>query len=777
MRIRDIRVLNNYKVKLTNATLSGVNATTEVVAEQGTREPTVPTGPEVVSFNDKFDIVFKYLMHRYEAGWTHGNTAAGLSATIELLGISTGINPLTLGGTVESLFNGITTSDSGWFDPLTFPRNYATAVRSAYSRLQRSKKPIQARHRFVDHQDFSEYSYLNSGGNMFFNKKDTFGWYPDSSSVLTKMGLTANYQNSIERVMVKSPYGEFRSPMNEGKTSMASLPWITNRYADDANGRFDAYLLSRESTTLRDLLNDWTVTRSLTAGIITGSTTDTYLNTSYRGSCYPAGYFSVNDAGRTYGGYSADQVYIGSPWIPYPSGISWTGSLVDGTFVGICFNAQTLVMFDGSTFSNDPSTISDRVVLFANGISYGNGSFRIAQLDALSSAWGASMEFIANLGSLPYGLGHEKSIPWMLYKDPTVAENVRYFKWRLDASVDHWKTKFASPIDDFAHVFMDSATSIERTYHQYQSPGYTLWANITDSGASYAENIPVSWARDQYNYTYGTSAGSTGVVLGQDMFTWDLFKASSDTSQKTSSTDSIAKHWAFDSDIASPLYMRAYDAFVGQRDAGSTRVNSIWQSGICGSSELGEVFVAAQPDERHGIDGYPFFYNAFIKLNSGGTALEWKGIIARGTSVTEEGTVEQIPTTYEGGGQVPWFHDRRFRLFYLYPAILAIDGTVVDIMHQGHGYYYATKSGWFDTTLGTIYENNMEARNRGTIVDSVTKRRTPTTPPRNYWSGLARTSQFELLYSCMKGGVTAGLESLGFNELYAELEAAGATGF
>jgi hypothetical protein len=98
-------------------------------------------------------------------------------------------------------------------------------------------------------------------------------------------------------------------------------------------------------------------------------------------------------------------------------------------------------------------------------------------------------------------------------------------------------------------------------------------------------------------------------------------------------------------------------------------------------------------------------------------------------------------------------------------------------MHQGYGYYYATKSGWFDTTLGTIYENNMEARNRGTIVDNITTTRTPTTPPRNYWTGLARTSQFELLYSCMKGGVTAGLESLGFNELYGELEAAGATGF
>jgi len=48
-------------------------------------------------------------------------------------------------------------------------------------------------------------------------------------------------------------------------------------------------------------------------------------------------------------------------------------------------------------------------------------------------------------------------------------------------------------------------------------------------------------------------------------------------------------------------------------------------------------------------------------------------------------------------------------------------------------------------------------------------RKTPTKPPQNFWTGFARTSEFELLYACMKGGITTGLDSLYFNELHEEL--------
>jgi len=43
MKITNIRVLNNYKIKLINATLAGVNTTENIVAEQGTRSPVLPT--------------------------------------------------------------------------------------------------------------------------------------------------------------------------------------------------------------------------------------------------------------------------------------------------------------------------------------------------------------------------------------------------------------------------------------------------------------------------------------------------------------------------------------------------------------------------------------------------------------------------------------------------------------------------------------------------------------------------------------------------------------
>jgi hypothetical protein len=110
---------------------------------------------------------------------------------------------------------------------------------------------------------------------------------------------------------------------------------------------------------------------------------------------------------------------------------------------------------------------------------------------------------------------------------------------------------------------------------------------------------------------------------------------------------------------------------------------------------------------------------------------------------------------------------------------LAIDATVVDILHSGHGYFLADQSGWYDKRLGLLYKNDMEALNIGPVVsnDPYPNRRTPTTPPQNFWSGNARTSEFELLYACMKGGITGGLDSLFFTELFTELDAAGATGF
>lgn len=767
MKITNIRVKNNYKIKLTNSKLAGVNAGTSVVAEQGTRTPIIPTPPAPPkTFQQKYDIVFKYLMDRYEPGWSAGTTAEKLANTLSLMGISSAINPLTLGGTAEAQFNQTSTSDLGWFDPLTYPRNFSTAVRAAYKRYERARKPKQAKHRFADYQTYGigEYSYSRDGGNQFFNMALDFNWFPEEGNRnIEKMGLSLNHQNGIERILMHSPYGHFGSPMTQyGYVAEQSLPWITDRFAPDTGFRFDQYLLNQESATLRDLLNDVSVIRDPLLGITVDGITDSNLNTSYRGLCYAAGTYSVVRGNRSFGGFSANQVAVGSPWISYPNGLTWVGALTDFNAPGLCFNTRTLIMFDGSTFPSNPQTITDRAINFTPGISYGNGLQRIAALDALSAAWGNTMEFIAYLGFLPYGAEYEQTIPWMLFKDPTDAENVRYYKWRLDASVSHWKDKFKSPIDGFPHVFVDAGAAIERTYHQYQAPTYTTWANITPSGASFVENIPVSWARDQHNHTFGNS-GTDGVVVGMELFAWyDFDGYPSQTLQKKSSTDTNPRFWGLDADIATTMYMRPYDLFFGQRFHGLTFVNSIWGMGVCGSSELGELFAIAKINDKGTPDGYPFFYNTFIRLN--GNALEWKGIPG---------------TAYNGNVEIPWYHDRRFRLFYLYPSLLAIDATVVDILHSGHGYFLADQSGWYDKRLGLLYKNDMEALNIGPVVsnDPYPNRRTPTTPPQNFWSGNARTSEFELLYACMKGGITGGLDSLFFTELFTELDAAGATGF
>ena len=151
MKITNIRVKNNYKVKLTNSKLAGVNAGISVVAEQGTRTPVIPTPPTPPkTFQEKYDIVMKYLIERYEPGWSAADPVVGKAATMALLGISAGINPLILGGTAESTFNVLTSSDSGWFDPLTHPKDFANEVKKAYRVFERARKPVKAKHRFVD---------------------------------------------------------------------------------------------------------------------------------------------------------------------------------------------------------------------------------------------------------------------------------------------------------------------------------------------------------------------------------------------------------------------------------------------------------------------------------------------------------------------------------------------------------------------------------------------------------------------------------------------------
>lgn len=92
MKIRNIRVYNNYKVKLINARLSSVDSSRSIVSEQGTRTPDIPTPTTPTrTFQEKFDIVFDYLMKRYEPGWSAADVATGKAATMALLGVSSEI--------------------------------------------------------------------------------------------------------------------------------------------------------------------------------------------------------------------------------------------------------------------------------------------------------------------------------------------------------------------------------------------------------------------------------------------------------------------------------------------------------------------------------------------------------------------------------------------------------------------------------------------------------------------------------------------------------------
>jgi hypothetical protein len=763
MKIENVRVLNNYKVKLTNVRLAGVNSISHTISEQGTRFPIIITPPvEPPTFAERYERVFDYLIARYEPGWTAATVELGKAATMSLMGVSDGINPLILGNATEDLYN-VTTgnSDVGYFNTLTHPKLFAAAVQSAYGKFERARVSEKANHRFIDYNQNSIYCQNNliNGGNAFFGLHPNFKWFPDTDRSVSNlsMGLSANYDNKIHRIWMIAPYGHMSSPMHPWLNgSWRRLPWINDHYIGE-NWRFDGYLIMRESTTIRDLLNDVTTIRSLTGGIIQGGTTDTYLNTSYRGLSYPAGYISkvFDDSNRVFGGFGGTAVAIGSPWIPFPNGISlpngwWSASQ------GICFNPQTLVMFDGSTFPNTPPLSYDSASFVPNGpqndvvgICWAYGEELIASLDALSDAWGNSMEFTGLIGDLPHGPIQEFAVPMVLYKDPTVAENVRYYRWRLDAAVSHWKSKFKSPIDGFAHVFANSSSIVERTFHKWNGVTFNQFTNEV-AGTSFIENIPVAWARDQYNYTHGPSSDAEmGVVLGIESFGQYMFKDDQWivnpqlSSQQRYNGDPNPRHWCLDDDKAANLYTAPDHMTLGQRKWGITYSNSIWGMGICGTSTLGEIDTVCNPTNIGSSDsimsGYPFMYNTFAHVVDG--HLTWKTIPNTSFNGTTEG--------------IPWKYDRRFRLFHLYPTLLALNTTIVDFFHCSNGYNF--ESGWFDKDLGNNFSSHWQTSSN------------PTTPARNNWTGIARTSEFELLYACMKGGLTAGLDSLGFTELHDEL--------
>lgn len=789
MKITNIRVLNNYKVKLINARLSAVNLRQDTVSEQGTRYPVVPTPPTPTrTFQEKFDIVFDYLMKRYEPGWSAADPAVGKAATMALLGVSSAVNPLILGGTVEASFNYTTGNmDEGWFDPLTHPKDFAAAVRTAYKRCERARSPKQAKHKFIHYNLNGIYcqDFLYQGGNAYYGYHPDFDWSPGNTLLPRQlyMGYTAGIDNGVCRQLLHSPYGNMTSPMNVYAGNWRRFPWLSDRYTGEAF-IYDMYLLCRENTTLRDLLRDHTVVRDPNLGVIVGGSADAHLNTLYRGLCFPAGaytkYPSYDDYGRTAGGFSADQVLVGSPWITFPNGItysSWWGSGAERA--GLCFNPETLVLFDGSTFPSDPQDISGLIpkppMSDSVGLSFGYGQKLVNSLNQLSAEYGNTMEFIAYFGNLPYGTGIQMRVPFALYADPTVSGNAEYFRWRLDASVAHWKEKFLSPIDGFAHVDIDASAIIERTYHRWQPPGFTLWTNITQSGESYVENIPVGWARDQYNYTFGSSGPNPakGVVLGTERFAQYMFKDDvgvydpTRNDQRRFNGDTNPRHWCLDDDKPTDLMTSPQDMFLGQRKWGLTYSNSIWGMGVCGSSTLGEIHASCIVEEmtdtnKSVMSGFPFLYNTFTTVQDNGD-IKWK----------------RVPGTFYNGTSdgVPWVNDRRFRLFYLYPTCLALNFSILDQFHSGVSYYNIyNRTGWFDKTLGNILQQNMETNGVGTIVSDFPYpgRRTPVTPPQNFWTGNARTSEFELLYACMKGGITAGLDSLHFTQLYNELEPSGA---
>jgi hypothetical protein len=739
-----------------------------------------PTEP---SFEEKFDVVFDYLINRYEPQWATYQPGIATQEIINELGISHAVNPLTLGGEIETAYNYTTgNKDEGWFDPIVHPKQFATVVRQAYKRLERARSPLDANLKFVEYnlQGIACQDYLPDGGNAFFGFHPNFSWYGDHSNLPPNlyMGYEANHSNGIKRVLIHSPYGNFSSPMNSYQGNWRRFPWLSDRYTSESF-IFDMYPLIQESTTLRDLLTTDKI-RDPNLGIVIDGKPDAYLNQSYSGLCFPAGVVSkvsFNDYQRIGGGYTGDVVKIGEPWIPFPQGVTyanwWQSNQPDGR-AGLCFDYETLTLFDGTVFPSNPQSYSsaNRLPMSAVvGLSFGYGSSLIQSLNNLSDVWGSSMEFIAYLGNLPYGTGFEMRIPLALHRDPTIEGNREYMNWRLDASVQHWKEKFKSPFDGFAKVFADAAAIIERTYHRWQPNDYSTWTNIAADGTSYNENIPLEWIRNQHRYTFGGSnpQPDKGVVFGIERFAQYMFKDDvgivypNRNDQRRFNGDTNPRHWCLDDDMACSLLSACHDIPIGQRKWGIDYSNSIWGMGVCGDSALGEVFVDCIPqtfseNDTSAMSAFPFFYNVFCEYIGG--KLRWKTVPNTSLNNTTQG--------------IPWVYDRRFRLQYLYPTMLALNTTILDYFHSGSGYYNpkffygSNMSGWFDISLGSNYTANMEQNASFPVVSNFpyVGRKTPSKPPQNYWNGQADSSEFELLYACMKGGITAGLDSLGFSLLY-----------
>lgn len=687
-----------------------------------------------VSFTTQFDTTFKYLINRYEPGWSAATETAGRSATLELLGISAAANPFTIGGAVMSAFQfvahpGTSGASAGWFNPIIHPRTYATSVRTAYRPFERARSPEKANLKFVEWYDstIAQDVYYDVGGpaNTFFDLSKNFRYqdiFNDPARHISKiisLNLTTAHANGVQRYVMHNPYGYFQTPQTtsgSGEGKWRSFPWMTRNYAGD-HFRFDQYLIANEKATLRDLLLDPIKTRLEDDGILVDGVGDIHLNTTYSELTYPAGYVAIFPSYTRQVGYT-QAVSVGSPWIPYTDGITWSNGWF-GSGLVLNFNERTMVMNNGNAFSKTPpNLVGDFIVtgipagywngLSDNpiGLSYPLGERLIADLDLISNGWNDKIEFIGYLGNLPYGPIQEYTIPWMLYKDPTIPSNVEYFNWRLNASVSHWKDKFKSPHDGFAHIFMDASAPLERTFHLYQAPGYTAWRNITPSGISYVENIPVTWFKDQYNYTRGSSAdANSGVIMGVETFGQYMFKHDivadgtdpTNTEQSRYLGDPNPRHWCLDDNIAADLWSNSSQMLLGQRKRGFTYSDSIWKRGICGTSDLGEIFASENPRaaQAQTLDGYPFFYNSFIELNAG--ILRYKKISG---------------TYFDANGGVPWNYDRRFRLFYLYPTLLALNMSILDYIHSGLAYFaspYSTPhSGWYDRTLGLTYMMGME---------------------------------------------------------------------
>jgi hypothetical protein len=798
-----------------------------------------------IPFQQQFDITFKYLINRYEPGWSGAiSDAHGISATMQILGVSGAINPFTQNTTISSAFQyvanlGTSGPSAGWFDILTNPRNFATTVKTAYVPFERARTPANAKHRFIDvyFNIFASDIFYDQGGpsNTFFGLGPKFRYYPydnstyytdpaDKRRTLLSINPGLNFSHNIERILMHDVYGRFDTPMKTSKSGVGGwrvTPWMTDRYAGD-HWRFDNYLMLREATTIRDLLlNPGLKVRNNKLGVLVDGVGDEKINEVYSGKTFIAGTFQIEPDYSRIGGYTLPAT-VGTPWIQFPiMGITWSGptgippSSWFGTGITYLFNRRDMSMtltsiVDGevtvtqipqpvnapiinSDFVKDtPLNYWNNFVGAEQGICYAFGNRIIDDLDRLSIDWASKIEFIGYMGNLPYGPNQELTVPWMLYKDPRNPSNVNYTRWRLNASVSHWKNRFKSPIDGHAHIFIDASSVMERTYHQYKATGYTLWTNIYADGVSFVENIPVTWIRDQYKYTRGPSGPNPekGVYIGvetfgQYMFAHDQYVDSNNKDYSDLLTnreqsryygDPKPRHWALDDDIAADLWTFSAQMLLGQRKRGLTYTNSVWGMGICGSSELGEIISIDAPfydiyGGYNALDGYPFFYNTFLEIDQSQSIpfnIKWKSIPG---------------TTYDNQGRgIPWNRDRRFRLFYLYPMAISLNMTVADHMHCGLGYYTnpyaAPQSGWFDKRLGNTYERDMEYKNYPVVSNiPFPGRKAPLTPPQNYWTGNPSTSEFELLYVCMKAGVTKGLDSLGFDDLFTYLYEAGATGF